>query len=180
MLRRSRGPLELWRLEGGHIVGPSDPRLPLEHEDGGHTCRAKPLILFNPSKPFARVFFLSCCLNAFRPCVREVSDALRPSWKLAASMLPWFCKSKLEERARGVPAGPKAPGPVPEMRREEKSPTTGERGGLVFEEDFRQLSEDAPSEGLTTIQGGLHWWNRLVETSASVCLREVVLGRWGG
>lgn len=161
------------------MVGPSDPRLPLDHEVGGHTCRARPLILFNPSRPFARVFFLSCCLNAFSPCVREVSEALRPSWKLAASMLPWFCKSRLEERVRGVPAGAKAPGPVPEMSRDERSSTAVERAGLGFEEDFRQLSEEAPSEGLTTIQGGLHLWNR-AETSASVCLREVVLGRWGG
>lgn len=49
------------------MVGLSDPRLPLDHEVGGHTCRARPLILFNPSRPFARVFFLSCCLNAFSP-----------------------------------------------------------------------------------------------------------------
>ncbi len=67
MLRRSRGLLEFWRLEGEHIVGLRDPRLPLENEVGGHTCRARPLILFNPSRPFARVFFLSCCLNAFSP-----------------------------------------------------------------------------------------------------------------
>jgi len=85
------------------------------------------------------------------PCVREVSEALRPSWKLAASMLPWFCKSRLEERVRGVPAGAKAPGPVPEMSSEERSFTAVEKAGLWFEEDFRQLSEEAPSEGLTTI-----------------------------
>lgn len=76
-----------------------------------------------------------------------------------------------------------------------------EGGGL--EEDFRQLSDEAPSEGLTTMpaggekekrlllvptpscspkgasvtngHGGLHWWKR-AETSARVCLRDVVVG----
>lgn len=73
--------------------------------------------------------------------------------------------------------------------------------GAGLEEDFRQLSDEAPSEGLTTIpekqkvesgggpgdnaallrvrqehsHGGLHCWNR-VETSAKVCLRDVVVG----
>ena len=84
--------------------------------------------------------------------MRDVSEARRPSWKLTACRLPWFCRSRLEERARGAPTGPDAPGPIPEASRAERSPdAAADRAGAGLDEDFRQLSEEAPSEGLMTI-----------------------------
>lgn len=80
-----------------------------------------------------------------------MSEALRPSWKLAAGRLPWAWGKRWEERARGAPAGRRAPPSAPEVRSVDISPvvTSGEGAGL--DEDFKQLSEEAPSEGLTTI-----------------------------
>lgn len=57
----------------------------------------------------------------------------------------------MEDKASCVPAGTKAPGPVPETKSVERSPIPLDRVGFGLEEDFRQLSEEAPSEGLTTI-----------------------------
>lgn len=57
----------------------------------------------------------------------------------------------MEDKVSGVPAGAKVPGPIPEMRSVERSPIALERVGFGLEEDFRQLSEEVPSEGLTTI-----------------------------
>lgn len=63
----------------------------------------------------------------------------------------------MEERARGAPIGPEAPGPIPEDNKAERSATAAaDKAGAGLEDDFRQLSEEAPSEGLMTIQGGLH------------------------
>ncbi len=123
-----------------------------------------------------------------------MSEALRPSWKLAASILPWFCKRRLEERARSIPAGADGSGPILEASSDERSPTVVERAGSGFEEDFRQLSEEAPSDGLTTIpERGWHVinnqilalshsfypnnnisltrWIALVESSGDLCKR---------
>ena len=89
------------------------------------------------------------------PCVREVSDARRPSWKLAGGRLPRAWSSRVEDWVRGVPTGARVPGPAMQARR---SSAGVDRPGLPMEdEDFKQLSEEAPSEGLTedtTIPGG--------------------------
>lgn len=86
------------------------------------------------------------------PCVREVSEARRPSWKLTAWRLPWFCRIRLEDRARGAPTGPDVPVPNPDAISTERSPTAAaERGGVGLDDDFRQLSDEAPSDGLITI-----------------------------
>ena len=48
--------------------------------------------------------------------------------------------------------GPEAPGQSPEDNRDERSPAAAaDRAGAGLDEDFRQLSEEAPSEGLMTI-----------------------------
>lgn len=48
--------------------------------------------------------------------------------------------------------GPEVPVPNPDARSAERSPTAAaERGGVGFEDDFRQLSDEAPSDGLITI-----------------------------
>lgn len=48
--------------------------------------------------------------------------------------------------------GPDIAVPNPDGINAEKSPTAvAERGGVGFEDDFRQLSDDAPSDGLITI-----------------------------
>lgn len=82
--------------------------------------------------------------------MREVSEALRPSWKLAAGRLPWAWGRRWEERARGTPVGSSALPSAPEARRVDISPIAA-CGGAGLDDDFRQLSEEAPSEGLTTI-----------------------------
>lgn len=135
--------------------------------------------------------------------MREVSEALRPSWKLAAGRLPWAWGRRWEERFKGVPVGSRALLSAPEARSVDISPIAACKEGAGLDEDFRQLSDEAPSEGLTTIpktrrtginseparwtesgstharlsslHGGLHWWKR-ADTSARVCLREVVVG----
>lgn len=84
--------------------------------------------------------------------MRDVSEARRPSWKLAAWRLPWFCRMRLEDRARVAPRGPDVPVPNPGAISLEKSAAV-ERGGVRFDDDFRQLSDDAPSDGLITIPG---------------------------
>lgn len=89
--------------------------------------------------------------HACVPCVREVSEALRPSWKLAGGRLPWAWGRRWEERARGAPADSRAPPSAPEARSVATPPTAACKVGAGLEEDFRQLSEEAPSEGLTTI-----------------------------
>lgn len=88
--------------------------------------------------------------------MRDVSDALRPSWKLAAGRLPCVWGKRWAERAREVPGGSRPPRSFPEARSVDMPPITACIVGFWLDEDFRQLSEEAPSEGLTTIQGGLH------------------------
>lgn len=83
--------------------------------------------------------------------MREVSEARRPSWKLAAGRLPWAWGRRCEERVKGAPADSRAPLSAPEARSVDMSPIAACRVGAVVEEDFRQLSEEAPSDGLTTI-----------------------------
>lgn len=80
-----------------------------------------------------------------------MSEALRPSWKLAAGRLPWAWGWRWEERARGVPAHSKAPPSTPEASGPEIPPRTPCIDAAGLDEDFKQLSEEAPSEGLTTI-----------------------------
>lgn len=80
-----------------------------------------------------------------------MSEALRPSWKLAAGRLPWAWGWRWEERAKGAPADSKAPPSAPEARGVEISPRTLCKDGAGLDEDFKQLSDEAPSEGLTTI-----------------------------
>lgn len=147
------------------------------------------------------------------PCVREVSEARRPSWKLTAGRLPWAWGRRWEERVRWVSAGSRAPLSAREARSVDIPPIASCKVWAGLDEDFRQPSEEAPSEGQTTmptetqqakqlkrwicnsghqnvlyseafqtnglcityLHGGLHWWKR-ADTSASVCLREVVLG----
>lgn len=91
------------------------------------------------------------CDHAPVPCVREVSEALRPSWKLAAGRLPCAWGRRWEERARGPPAGSWAPPLASETRSVDISPRAACNAGAGLDEDFRQLSDEAPSEGLTTI-----------------------------
>lgn len=83
--------------------------------------------------------------------MREVSEALRPSWKLAAGRLPWAWGKRWEERVRGAPAGSRAPLSNPEARSVDMSPIVACKVGAGLDEDFRQPSEEAASEGLTTI-----------------------------
>lgn len=83
--------------------------------------------------------------------MREVSEALRPSWKLAAGRLPCAWGRRWEERARGAPVGSRAPPSAPEAKSADMSPIAACTVGAGLDEDFRQLSEEAPSEGLTTI-----------------------------
>lgn len=80
-----------------------------------------------------------------------MSEALRPSWKLAAGRLPWAWGWRWEERARGAPADSRVPPSAPEARGFEVSPRTPCKDGAGLDEDFKQLSDEAPSEGLTTI-----------------------------
>lgn len=80
-----------------------------------------------------------------------MSEARRPSWKLAEGRLPWAWGRRWEERARGAPAGRRAPPSAPEARSVDISPIAACKVGAGLDEDFRQLSEEAPSEGLTTI-----------------------------
>lgn len=47
-------------------------------EEGWHTWRASPLILFRPRNPLVLAFFLSCCRKAFRPGERQVKMAYDP------------------------------------------------------------------------------------------------------
>lgn len=103
--------------------------------------------------------------------MRDVSEARRPSWKLAACRLPWFCRSLLEEKARGAPTGPEAPGLIPVDNKAERSPTAvADKAGAGLEEDFRQLSEEAPSEGLMTIPGKRNEMVRGVFTKLSLTI----------
>lgn len=83
--------------------------------------------------------------------MREVSEALRPSWKLAAGRQAWPWGRRWEETVRGAPAGSRAPLLFPEARRVDISPRASRKVGTALDEDFRQPSEEAPSEGQTTI-----------------------------
>lgn len=60
----------------GKALGP--PRA-VRPEEGWHTWRASPLILFSPRNPLALVFFLSCCRKAFRPGERQTEMNPDPS-----------------------------------------------------------------------------------------------------
>lgn len=80
-----------------------------------------------------------------------MSEALRPSWKLAAGRLPWAWGRRWEERFKGVPVGSRALFSAPEARSVDISPIAACKEGAGLDEDFRQLSDEAPSEGLTTI-----------------------------
>jgi len=83
--------------------------------------------------------------------VRDVSEALRPSWKLAAGRLPCVWGRRWAERASDVPGGSRPPRSVSEARNVDMPPTADCIEGFWLDEDFRQLSEEAPSEGLTTM-----------------------------
>lgn len=83
-----------------------------------------------------------------------MSEALRPSWKLAAGRLPCVWGTRWAEWAREVARGSRPPYSFSEARSVDMP--TACIVGFWLDEDFRQLSEEAPSEGLTTIQGGLH------------------------
>lgn len=97
--------------------------------------------------------------------MREVSEARRPSWKLAAGRLPWAWGRRWEERARGAPAGSRVPPSAPEDKSVDISPAAACKEGAGLDEDFKQLSEQAPSEGLTTIPAE----QDTEEMSLSVC-----------
>lgn len=74
------------------------------------------------------------------------------TWKLAAGRLPWIWGRRWEERARGAPAGRRPPSLAPQAGGVDTSPPVGAcRVAMGLEDDLRQLSEEAPSEGLTTI-----------------------------
>lgn len=99
-----------------------------------------------------------------------MSEALRPSWKLAAGRLPWAWGWRWEERARGAPADSKAPLSAPEASGLEISPRTPCDNVAGLDEDFKQLSEEAPSEGLTTIPK-----KQEVKVRLSVCAQTCAL-----
>lgn len=52
---------------------------------------------------------------------------------------------------KGAPVGSRALPSAPEARRLDISPMAACKEGAGLDEDFKQLSDEAPSEGLTTI-----------------------------
>lgn len=105
--------------------------------------------------------------------MREVSEALRPSWKLAAGRLPWAWGMRFEEMFKGVPVGSRALLSAPEARRLDTPPMAACKEGAGVDEDFKQLSDEAPSEGLTTIPE--HTGQRINPRDLCVSARRVTL-----
>ena len=71
---------------------------------------------------------------------------------MAAGREPRVWGRRCEERVRKAPEGAKEPGVLADPRKAD-SPLGGTTGAGPSEEDSRQPSEEAPSEGLTLTPG---------------------------